>query len=203
MSITMRRDLQTPIRVTEVLDYFATPWLVDWKLRVGKREANRISKEAMKIGSRVDEIIKNCPIDPFFDKEKIEVTNCIDAYYKWMSVYKPKSITPCTRLYATIDGIEVTGEPDLMVDDVLVDIKCSSKISPNYWVQVNIYSKLMYRDEVYNVNPFKVAILRLDKKTGSYEYVVKDYDPNLVDVWRGLLKAYCYYKERDDDGVEL
>lgn len=188
--------LSQAISVTTVLDYFATPWLVDWKLRVGKKEAGRISREAMKIGSRIDEIIKSGKVKSF-SKEKDEVKNCIRAYDKWHEVYQPKSITPCTRLFATIDGIEVTGEPDLMVDDVLVDIKCSSKISLNYWLQVNMYRRLQGN------SMDKVAVLRLDKVTASYEYVVKDYDPKLVEVWCGLLKAYCYYKGDDDGGLDV
>ena len=192
------------IRVTEVLDFFSPPWLVDWKLRVGKREANRISKEAMKIGSRVDELIKGKETPD--QKDKPEVHSCFEAYFKWIDVYKPKLIEPCNRLYATIDGIEVTGEPDLIVDGVLVDLKCSSKISLNYWVQVNMYqylSGLTNHISAGVLTRMKLGILRLDKVTASYEYVVKDYDHNLVDLWRGLLKAYCYYKERDNDGVEV
>lgn len=189
------------VRVTEVLDYFKEPWYADWLCKVGKREANRIGREAMKVGTRVDEIIK---ADPFMGVEKIgikpkeqEVMSCVTAYSKWLEVYKPKSITSGTRLFATIDGIDVTGEPDLFVDDVLMDIKCASKISLKYWIQVNMYRFLQGN------NPGKVAILRLDKKIGSYEYVVKDYDPKLVDVWFGMMRAMVYLKGEENDGDEL
>lgn len=187
------------IRVTEVLNYFKEPWYVDWFHDKGRREANKVSKMAMKTGSRVDELIKsNASSGDAKDKE--EVHNCMAAYRKWLDVYKPGSITPCTRLHATIEGQEVTGEPDLMVDDVLVDIKCSGRISPSYWVQVNMYADLFRKQE-----PFKgqVAILRLDKNTSSYEYVVKDYDKFCVDVWCGLMRAYVYYKGDSSHGDEL
>lgn len=186
------------IRVTEPLNYFKEPWYIDWVHKVGRTEANKKAKASMKIGSRVDEIIKNAPQDTYIfessDKKSHfeEVRNCLNAYYKWREVYKPKSITPCSRLNATIEGVEVTGEPDLMVDDVLVDIKCSARISPSYWVQVCMYNFLKNRDDISSFQ--KVAILRLDKVTASYEYVVKDYDTRLVDVWCGLMRAYVYYK---------
>lgn len=196
--------MSTPIRVTEVLNYFKEPWYIDWIHKVGRTEANRVSKAAMKIGTRVDEIIKENPLNPDASqhkKETNEVLVAMGAYQKWLEVYKPKSITPCTRLNTTIDGVEVTGEPDLMVDDVLVDIKCSSKISPSYWVQVNMYCYLKAVETKMPRN--KVAILRLDKVTGSYEYVVKEYDPKLVDVWCGLMRAFVYYKEVGNDGVDV
>ena len=185
---------QNAIRITEVLSYFHEPWYVKWVHKVGLTEANKITKASMKVGSRVDLIIKNPTM--LDKKESTEVTNCLFAYKKWLDVYKPKSITPCARLFATIEGHEVTGEPDIMVDDVLVDIKCSSKISLSYWIQVN-----MYRFLQGNLVD-KVGILRLDKVTSSYEYVVKDYDPKLVAVWYGLLNAMVYLRG-DDHGDEL
>lgn len=194
--------MSEPVRVTEVLSYFYEPWAVDWMLRVGKKEANRIKREAMKIGSRVDEIIKN---NLRSDKEQSkEVVLCLNAYDKWKAVYQPKSIVSGKRLFATIDGVDVTGEPDLFVDDVLVDIKCSTKISPAYWVQVNMYNYLegCSFGGTNSVTHSKVAILRLDKVSGSYEYVVKNYDPNMVNIWCGLLKAYLYFKGNEDGLIE-
>jgi len=182
------------IRVTEVLSYFKEPWYIDWIHKVGRTEANKIGKAAMAIGTRVDELIKsNASSGGAKDKE--EVHNCMAAYKKWLDVYKPSSVTPCTRLNAVIEGHEVTGEPDIMVDDVLVDIKCSSKISPSYWLQVNMYRKL-------HDSTGDVAILRLDKVTGSFEYVVQKHDPFLCEVWLGLMRAYVYLKG-DGNGDEL
>ena len=199
--------MSKPIRITEVLNYFTEPWMLDWYAKNGKAYCNRVSKAAMKVGTRVDEIIKkecveSSHIATQYKKESDEVRNALTAYRKWADVYKPKSITPCTRLYATINSHEITGEPDLMVDNVLVDIKCSWSISLKYWLQVNMYRHLEpgpYGKD----NSSKVAILRLDKKTGSYEYVVKDYDPKLVDVWCGLLNAYVYLKESENGRLDV
>jgi hypothetical protein len=197
-----------PIRVTEVLSFFKEQWYIDWVHRVGRTEANKISKASMKVGSRVDELIKTDSVPT--NKDSVEVVTAFNAYGKWKAVYQPKSIIPGTRLFATIEGVEVTGEPDIFVDDVLVDIKCSSKISPSYWVQVNMYKYLKHiehADIAVSPNVFKyngkVGILRLDKTTGSYEYVVRDYEPHLVDVWCGLLKAMVYFKGEEDNGDEL
>lgn len=188
------------IRVTQVLDYFKEPWYTDWLCRVGKREANRVSKAAMKTGTSVDTLIKASPMElneflPEYKKASIESINCLTAYYKWLAIYKPNLVTPCTRLNAVIENQEVTGEPDIMVDDALVDIKCSSKISLKHWIQVNMYNYLLNPEKV-----IKVGILRLDKVTASYEYIVKNYDPSLVNVWCGMMVAYVAFNKGGDYG---
>ena len=164
---------------------------MDWVCRVGKAEAKKTGTVAMSIGTAVDECIKTGKTT--VKKHHAEVNNCLEAYKKWKEVYKPISITPGVRLYATIDGQEVSGEPDLFVDDVLVDIKCSSKISPKYWIQVNMYRQL-------HQSVGDVAILRLDKHTGSYEYVVRKHEPSLCGVWLGMLRAMVYLKGEEDNG---
>lgn len=189
--------LNGAIRVTEPLDFFKMDWYTDWVCRVGKREANRIKKEAMEIGSAVDECIKTGKVK-VIPKHKVEIENCLKAYRSWKEVYQPKEIVPGVRLFATIDGVDVTGEPDIFVDGVLVDLKCSKKISLNYWIQVNVYRFL--HEGIGHFGLGKVGILRLDKITGSYEYVEKDYDPSLVRVWCGLMKAMIYFKGEEADG---
>ena len=185
------------VRVTEVLDYFQAPELVAWKLRVGTKEAGRISREAIKIGTAVDEHIKVSPNAVIATTSRnLETRNCIAAYHKWLNLYKPESVAVGERFTVLNEyPCEITGEPDLLIDGVLTDIKCSKRISANYWLQVNVYAHFLgYK---------RVAILRLDKESASYEYVVKDYDKSLVNVWLGLLRAYLYYKGVDSGGDEL
>lgn len=183
------------VRVTEVLGFFKQEWYVKWVAKNGLAHCNRVSKASMKVGSRVDEIIKSWKLFPC-KKDSAEVNNCLNAFIKWRQVYEPKEVLNGVRIYKEFDGIEVTGEPDIYVDGTLVDIKCAGKISPDYWLQVNTYRWLEGKTG-------KVAILRLDKTTASYEYVVKDYDPFLVNVWRGLMSAYVYYKGDTDGGVDV
>ena len=186
--------MSEPVRVTEPLNFFKEQWYIDWIHKVGRTEANKVSKQSMAIGTRVDELIKtNGTPTP---KDKPEVHSCFAAYNKWFSLYTPLVVKPGERLLKSIEEVEVTGEPDLFVDDVLVDIKCSSKINKSYWIQVNMYRQL-------HGSVGKVAILRLDKTTGSFEYVVKEYDPFLCVCWLGLCRAMLYLKGDDNDGDEL
>lgn len=211
------------VRVTEALDYFKQPWYVDWVLRTfakqfkkhpdvekaqkfAMRDLRRICDEATDIGSRVDELIKEAfspmsqtatPMPTATKKDSPEVHMAITAFCKWYEVYQPKRITPLTRLSKNFYGLDLTGEPDLDVDGVTVDIKCAKRMSLGYWVQVNVYRFLQGGGG-------KVGILRLDKETGSYEYVVKDYDAGLVDVWVGLARAMEYFKgEQGDGGLDV
>lgn len=186
--------MSEPIRVTEPLNFFKEQWYIDWIHRVGRTEVNKVGKQAMAIGTRVDELIKTGGVPT--TKDKPEVHTCLSAYAKWLSIYTPLVVTNGNRLFKSIEEVEVTGEPDIYVDDVLVDIKCSSKISPMYWIQVNMYRKLQD-------STGKVAILRLDKHTGSFEYVVKEHDPFLCDVWLGLCRAMLYLKGEEHDGDKL
>jgi hypothetical protein len=184
-----------PVRVTEPLNYLKEPWYINWVHKGGRTEANKVSKASMKVGTRVDELIKT-GAEPL-EKDSDEVKTAFCAFVKWRSLYTPLSLIPGVRLFKQIEEVEVTGEPDLYVDGVLVDIKCASKISSSYWIQVNMYRQL-------EGSTGKVAILRLDKVTGSFEYVVKDYDPFMCVIWLGLCRAMMYLKgDEDNDGDEL
>lgn len=197
--------------MTEPLNYFKEPWYVEWVLRVfanrfkkcadvekaqkfAMRDLNKIMEEAMDTGTEVDRIIKKNPKSIVMSHKDYEVSTCLGAYCKWVMHYQPKSIESCERFYAEVEGNKVSGEPDLLVDDVLVDIKCSKKISINYWIQLCTYRALRGESG-------KIAVLRLDKESGAYEYIVKDYDENLFKVWVGLMRAYVVLKQEVvDDG---
>jgi hypothetical protein len=170
-------------RVTEVLDYFATPGLVDWKVRVGKREANRISKQAMNIGTNVDEWVKAKVLGNKLPKLKtMEAETCVVAYKRWEKDYSP-DLKVATRLYS--DPYGITGEPDLYWGDVVVDLKCSSGIRDSYWLQTAAYCKMAGKTDR--------AILRLDKTLGEYEYKVKEGWMFDWEVFQGLLNAYRFF----------
>jgi hypothetical protein len=188
------------IRITEVLDYFKEPRLVDWKVKMGAKEARRIGREAMKIGSRVDELIKTAPRPVAKPKDSLEVQNCLKAYHRWLDVYRPGSVIPFKRLYARINGVLVTGEPDIIVDDILVDIKCAGRVNKKYWIQVNMYNFLKLQNGMAGHE--KLGILRLDKVTGYYDFPILPPNPRLVKVWMGLLDAYMELRE-EENGTDV
>ena len=185
------------IRVTEVLDYFQPPELVAWRMREGNRAANTELRSTEKVGTRVDELIKagESPTS----KDSIEVKNCYAAFYKWKYLYSPSQLVIQERLYGKIDGIDITGEPDLMIDSVLTDLKATNAIRLKNWIQVNIYEELRRQNRLLP-SP-ELRLLRLDRRTGSYEYPnAKPFNERMVRMFGGLLLAYVYYKGEENDG---
>lgn len=182
------------IRVTEVLGHYKEQWYIDWVHRVGRTEANKKSKEALKLGSILDKIVKE-GLEPA-KKAKADTIFAYEAFQKWRRVYQPAYIKPCTRINWSYNGIEITGEPDFEIPNTTVDLKGAVRISSHYKKQVNTYE---WGRRLVGLPPNEnVAILRCSKELGSYEYWVEPYDQKFVDAWCGLLLNYIIDKEIDN-----
>lgn len=196
MPTTKQEKLDGFISVTEVLDFFIPKGLLDWYLRTGKSESKRLSTVAMKIGTRVDELIQQDVVDGRYkltSKDSIEVRNCMEAWNQFKQDYSP--VIKATQTVLVDAMSKVTGHSDIITDNTLIDVKCSSSIRDNYWIQVSKYYDMIEVDEFQTVS--RVAVLRLDKNLGTYEYKT-DIDAKIsksecVRVFDGLLAAYRYY----------
>lgn len=157
-------------RVTCILDYYIPPELVSWKIRVGLKEANRVSKVATKMGSRVHELIEKNGWATTKDAE--EVKNCMKAWESFKSDYSisDKDLIHGTTLYC--EKRMIAGTPDFCLTFptgvVLVDIKTSREVKPIHFYQLGGYASMMA------FTPKYMAILRLDKGLGQYEYVTNE-----------------------------
>ena len=183
-------------RITRILDYFAPPELVAWKMRVGKREAGRISREAMKIGSNVDECIRS-----FVREEKslpklktLEAKNCWEAFNQWRNDYNPGQLGEMHTVFN--EELGVAGTPDLYwpSENCIIDIKCSSAIRLSYWLQTEFYCRC------YKL-PVK-AILRLDKNLGIYEFKKMSLSDEHWAATVGLINAYRILAVKDGEQKE-
>lgn len=171
-------------RVTSILGYFQSPDLVKWKLKVGAKEAKRISTIAMKKGTNVDEAIR-CHVSelkvPKF--KTVEEENCFKAYLQWREDYSIQDIKSATTMFD--DDALIAGTPDLWIPDETVDIKCAGHIRDNYWLQTEWYARK-------HGDSFK-SILRLDGALCQYEYVrkpISDYD---FQIFEALVSVYRFY----------
>ena len=195
MPTTAEQKAQGWLSVTEVLDAFIPKGLLDWYLRTGKAEAKKISTIAMKIGTRVDELIQDDVLKGSYKlsaKDPIEVKNCMDAWVKFKSDYSPN--IKAVQIEVKDDIHKLIGHIDLIMDNMVVDIKCASSIKANYWLQVAKYSQM------YGADFKEVAIIRLDKNLGTYEFVKCSRLHRLVEVYDGLLSAYRYYNAPKEQG---
>ena len=178
------KDGHNYTRVTSILGYFQNPDLVAWKIRVGAKEAKRISTIAMKRGTNVDEAIR-CHVQglkvPKF--KTIEEENCFKAYLQWREDYAITDIQSASTLYD--DEARIAGTPDLWLPCETCDIKCASEIRDNYWLQTEWYARK-------RGDSFK-SILRLDGNLGVYEYVRKPVSDYELQVFEALVTAYKYY----------
>lgn len=171
-------------RVTSILSYFQTPSIVAWKLRVGAKEAKRISTIAMKKGTNVDEAIRAHVSGENPKKFKtIEEENCFKAYLQWRSDYNINEIKSATTLFD--EETRIAGTPDLWLPDETTDIKCASSIRDNYWLQTEWYARK-------KGHGFK-SILRLDGSLCQYEYVRKPVSDYELQIFEALVSAYRFY----------
>lgn len=183
-------------RITTILDYFTTPSLLAWKMRVGKKEAGRISREALRIGTNVDEAIRAQVNGEKLPKLKtVEAENCYRAFEQWRADYNVATLITCGTMFN--DELMVAGTPDLLWHDTftLIDVKCSSRISPQYWLQTEFYARSSHGSR-------SKAILRLDKNLGIYEFQSMSLNENHWAATVGAIKLYRHYKSVDKDGAE-
>lgn len=175
-------------RVSAILDTYKAPQLVEWYIKVGKKEARRISTIATKIGSNADAWIRSDISGNKYPKlNSPEAENCIKAYQKWKCDYNidVTKLKAGERLFD--NETKVCGEPDILNpnESMVIDIKCSSMIRQSYWVQCDWYAR--------HLNYSKKAVLRLNKNLCVYEYEVRDISDKDKEVFDALTKVYRYY----------
>ena len=180
-------------RVTKIIDFFQPPELVEWKVKTGLKEAGRISRRALKTGSRVDELISANPYEPAIaKKDSPETASCIEAWDSFVTDHQPKNLIWHETLFS--GELEIAGTYDFVWGDYLIDIKTSRKIKPSHFFQLGAYA--LMKPEIK-----EVAILRLDKNLGIYELVnSKQLGLSLENCKTGflhLLGAYRFYQEAD------
>lgn len=164
---------------------------------MGKKEAKRVSTVALKVGTRVDQMIQDSLSNKtvkYKPTDSIEVKNCYQAWLEFKRDYSPDVIAFQEEiLYPDQD---LVGHLDLRTSDMVIDVKCASSIKKSYWLQVSKYSRGFLMP----------AILRLDKNLGVYEFKTAEQakvDVNeAIKVFDGLLEAYRFYnapKEQEDE----
>ena len=202
--------LRIMIRVSETQDFFKADWYIKWVMKVGIREANATSKKALKIGTRIDEIIRS-GIYESDKKDTQEVKQSLKNFNAWRERYNVKTIEPLSRIEN--QSIGLTGEADFywQETDTLIDFKSSKKISPEYIFQLGGYKRLGFKGR-------RLAVLRCDKDLDDFEFKTNE-DIGMtieqcIDAFESSLKHQQYYThihkqlnpgetdERDSDSRE-
>ena len=177
------------IRVSESLDYFKPEWYTEWVLKVGKREANAISKKALKIGTRIDDIIRSGVYETN-KKDTQEVKKSLSNFLAWRERYQVEEIVCLSRV--DDERIGLTGCPDFYwpEKETLVDFKSSKRIYPEYFFQLGGYKRLGFQAK-------KLAVLRCDKDLDEFEFKtnedIKMTLEQCIDAFESAFKHYRYY----------
>lgn len=181
-------------RFSTVADSYLERGLVDWELRVGKREAGRVRRRALKVGARVDQLIEEdwrmgryrmAKSDPY------EVRSAMEAWERWKVEYLLvwKDIQGMQEVVLHEDwGVGCT--LDIRTGASIIDIKTSKQVSKKYWVQLAVQNRGLGLPETW--------ILDLSKGVGDYEFVrcPKEYGQKYLEqVFVGWLNSFHYFKE--------
>ena len=161
------------VSVTTVMDYLTEPELLNWYTNNSKAKTKAISDEALRIGGAVDLLVQQDVkeggyVIPAGDEA---IVNCMKAWESFKKDY-PSFVPSVLEMQTELRMDEVIGHPDFIHADGITDLKCSTGIRPRYWTQVSQYFRMRFLN--YTSDNF-VAVLRLDKKLGIYEYkIIKD-----------------------------
>ena len=180
-------------RVTEILGYFQEPQLVDWRIRVGNKEARRISTMTAKTGTRVHELIYNEWKEGMYKLKKadsLEVRNCMQGWEQFKKDYSP---TIHNMEYEVMHEVEsIVGHIDMLatigIKKCIIDIKTSGNIRSKHWLQLGAYYSLASESSIE-----EVAVLRLDRNLGLYELESNNNPAKLSDVFFSLWEVYKFY----------
>ena len=189
------RDGKKYERVTTILDVFPHPKLIDWKINLGRKASGIISRKALKIGSRVDELCENDMLTGKYkltSKDPEEVRNCMLGWEEWKKEWPDFKDVQGTQETVFFDDWMVAGTLDFCTSRKLVDIKTSRQISRTYWIQTAVYNRAKKLPERW--------VLRLMKNIVGYEYVKcpKEYSQEyLENCFVGRLVNYHFEKESE------
>lgn len=163
------------LSVTRVLDAYTEPFLWEWKLKVGKAKAKRISEEALAIGKEVDRLIQ---MDIRGESELMEAKpETVQMAYAGWTLFKeahPDYVRDIQSIQTELTDGKLVGHPDIIHLREISDVKTSGylTIRPKWVIQASKYAIMK--------GMRRAAILLLSKTSPKFLYVW----------WEGKLVEY-------------
>ena len=169
------------LSVTQVLDYLTEPELLNWYITKGKAACKKIGDAALRVGTIVDKLIQDDLKGEGYllPGEDAQIENCMMAWEKFKKDW-PLKIQTIEGIQQEVTDGEIVGHPDIITEWGIIDIKTSRAIQPRYWTQTAKYAQMAGKP--------KIAILRLDKELGIYEW--KEQGQEVIDYEIGVFNAY-------------
>lgn len=175
------------VRVTEVLNGMLDNEFVGYIERNSKAKRKAVMDEAFRVGNILDALVQVDINDGGYlsPEGDLPVESCLRAWEKFKEDYPLFVPSVKTMQEELVDG-DVVGHQDFYIEREdgwgIADLKCATGIRPKYWTQVAKYAD-MKRKMMSLGFPRFIAVLRLDKVSGLYEY------KEITDV--GFIKYEC------------
>lgn len=190
--------------VTEVLDYLTEPELLNWKLNNSKAKVKAISDEALRVGNAVDLLVQQDIRDGGYlvPEGDTPIENCMRAWELFKKDY-PLFVPSVLEMQTELTSEDLIGHPDFIHSNGITDLKCSKSIWPRHWTQTAKYFDLKFDNTSAAWSKGFIAVVRLDKKLGVYEYVkIEDqaYIAYEISVFDAYLLAY-YHNVRNREMI--
>ncbi len=159
--------------VTTILGaYPKHPRLLKWIANQGSHDAGQAKlKAAGDKGTAVHDAIVHILEEKPLPRTEYspEEMNCISAFRKWYGQYFPRIEWTERKIYSEIYGYAGTADLLCKIKQAywLIDHKTSSGIWNSYTLQLTAYAHALHE---MGQTVSHLGILRLDKKTGEYEW---------------------------------
>ena len=189
---------------TTILEaYPLSPFLVDWKVKQGAEEADRILKQAGIRGTAVHSGIEMLLGGAELHKESysLDEFNRLESFTKWHKEYKPEIISTEQRVFSEKYGYAGTLDVLCKIDGKMSigDWKTSANIYPHFWLQIASYAQAL--EEMTDIKVEQTFVCQFGAKNkNGYRFVLsgewKDHFANFLAVkktWeydRGITKDF-------------
>ena len=174
--------------------------LINWRKRVGDAEANRVSKEAAGLGTKVHNALEKYVLEEEYD---IKGNNHISIMAKNMlDEMIDKGLSQVNEIW----GVEValiakglyagTSDAVGMFNGVesIIDFKTAKKIKKREWIEDYFMQGCAYalaHNEMFESKIKKVVILMVDRESNFAEFIIKDNEfDHYCDKWANRLADY-------------
>lgn len=168
--------------VTEILDSYTEPFLIEWKLKMGRAKAKAISDEALRIGKLVDELIQSDIKGNGYavpDNEKA-VVSAMKGWEAFKLKY-PSYISEIEDIQIELTKDGIMGHPDIVHKLEIADIKTGNSLTlrPKYCVQASKYALMKGKDRA------SILLLSKTNDTGIFLYIW--WDKELIEYFGGTV----------------
>lgn len=189
--------------VTTILGVIAKPALIDWAWKLGKQgiDYNTVKDDAATVGT-IAHFLCEChmkgiePDEAQFDPEKLKTAMiCFEKFKEFWSKANLKVLHNELAITSKYYG----GTIDIVAEDeegklVIVDIKTSNGIYPEYWSQVAAYCSLWNNRDQPDIT--RKIIVRIGKDDANDLEVIEKSNLDLyLELFIGALAIYQAQKE--------